>query len=348
MNKTTNQALSITTNGKLPRIAIIGCGAIVESYYMPALSRHPRVLESITLVDQDIDRAKKLAAAFNGNQIITDYHEILNKTDGVIIAVPTHLHHPIAMDFLSRGIPVLCEKPLAEVEDKAFEMVDLANNKGVALATNYSQRLWAHFTKVKEIIASRNLGEPLHINYNVGEVYNWPTVSGFSFNTAGSKRGVLLDRGAHILDHICWWLGGKPEVIYFQNDSFGGCEAVAHVQFKYQKCLGDIRISWLSKFPCTFDIELEHGSIEGEVYYPQSILVKSGNYPKKRIKLTSVTYSGLAQLVVDNFINVLAGKEKPLVPASDVLNSIRFTDDCYANATSFNMPWYEIQEKKND
>ena len=55
-------------------------------------------------------------------------------TDGVIIALPTHLHHPVSMDFLARGIPVLCEKPLAESVNKAQEMVDMANKTGTVLA----------------------------------------------------------------------------------------------------------------------------------------------------------------------------------------------------------------------
>lgn len=349
MDKTLNQPPKpVTSTGSSPRIALIGCGAIAEGYYLQALAKIPRVLESLALVDMNIDRAQKLAAAFNGKQCLTDYREILDETDGVIIALPTHLHHPVSMEFLSRGVPVLCEKPLAESAVKAREMVEMANKMGTVLATNYSQRLWSQFAKVKEMIVGRSFGEPVSIKYFVGEVFNWPTVSGFYFNSAGSRRGVLLDRGAHVLDHICWWLGGKPEVISSQNDSFGGGEAVAHVQFKHNKCMGEVKLSWLSSFPCRFVVEFERGSIEGEIYYPQSVLLRTAIGPQKRAKLKSETYAGLGQKIVANFIGVLAGKEKPLVPASDVLDSISFTDECYAVATRFEMPWYEIPEAKND
>jgi predicted dehydrogenase len=338
----------VTSTGSSPHIALIGCGAIAESYYLPALARHPRVLETLILVDQNIDRARKLAAALNVKQCFADYREVLEKITGVIIALPTPLHHPISMEFISRGVPVLCEKPLAESADKAREIVELAHKMGVDLATNYSQRLWSQFAKVKEIIASRSMGEPVSIKYYVGEVFIWPTVSGFYFNSAGSDRGVLLDRGAHVLDHICWWLGGKPKVIRFQNDSFGGGEAVAHVQFKHNKCVGEVKLSWLSSFPCKFVVEFEQGSIEGDIYYPQSVLLRTNGGPQKRVKLKSETYAGLAQKIVSNFIEVVTGSEKPLVPASDVLDSISFTDECYAVATRFEMPWYEILEVKND
>ena len=348
MDKTLNQPPKpVTSTGSSPRIALIGCGAIAEGYYLPALSRHPRVLKALTLVDRNIDRAQKLSAAFRVKQCFADYREALDETDGVIIALPTHLHHPVSMEFLLQRVPVLCEKPLAESADKAREMIELAYKTGAALATNYSQRLWPQFAKVKELMADRSLGEPVDIKYYVGETFKWPTVSGFYFNSVASGRGVLRDRGAHVLDHICWWLGGKPKVICSQNDSFGGSEAVAHVQFRHNKCVGEVKLSWLSSFPCKFVVEFERGSIEGEVSYPQSVLVKRGSSPAKRVKLKSENYTALGHRMVANFIGVLVGSEKPLVPASDVLDSIIFTDECYAAATRFEMPWYEIPEAKN-
>jgi predicted dehydrogenase len=331
-----------------PRIALIGCGAIAESFYLPALAKQPRVLEALTLVDQDIDRARKLAAAFNVKKCVTDYREALDESDGAIIALPTHLHHPVSMEFLSRAVPVLCEKPLAESADKAREMVDLAHKMGVALTTNYSQRLWPQFAKAKEMIESRSLGEPTAIKYYVGDPFKWPTVSGFYFNSLSSGRGVLRDRGAHALDHICWWLGGKPTVVSSQNDSFGGSDAVAFVRFEHNKCVGDLRLSWLSSFPSRFVVEFERGSIEGEVNYPQSVLVKTGAGPQKRVKLRSESYAALGDKMVANLIGVISNGEKPLVLGSDVLDSISFIDECYAAATRFDMPWYQFPERQND
>jgi predicted dehydrogenase len=338
----------VTSTVDAPRLALIGCGAIAENYYLPALAKELRVLEALILVDQNIDRARKLAAPFRIKQCLVDYREALDETDGVIIALPTHLHYPVSMEFLSRGVPVLCEKPLAESADKARKMVDLAHKMGVALATNYQQRLWPQFIKVKEMIADQSFGDPIHIKYQVGELFTWPTVSGFYFNSVGSGRGVLCDRGAHVLDHICWWLGGKPKVISSQNDSFGGSDAVADVQFEHNKCVGEVKLSWLSSFPCRFVVQFERGSIEGEVYYPQNILVKTGSSPAKRIKLKSENYMALGYRMVANFIRVISNGEKPLVPGSDVLNSVSMVDECYKAATRFDMPWYEIPDVQND
>ena len=332
----------VVSGGSPPRLTLIGCGAIAENYYLPSLSGQPRILDALTLVDTDIDRARKLAADFGGRRYVADFRDALDDSDGVIIALPTHLHHPVAMECLSRGLPVLCEKPLAESANKAEEMIKQARKAGVALATNYQQRLWPQFLKAKELIDEGSLGEPLSIMYRVGEMFAWPTVSGFYFNSAGAGRGVLRDRGAHVLDHICWWLGGAPIVTNSRNDSFGGSEALAEVRFERGRCAGEVKLSWLSSFPCHFTIEFERGSIEGEVYYPQDVVVRAASGPRKRMRLKWEGYAALGRRIVTNFIEILGVGGTPIVSGGDVLDSLRTVDECYRLATRFDMAWYEL------
>jgi predicted dehydrogenase len=342
-----NQLSNSTTDVKnAPRLALVGCGAIAEAYYLPALAINAHILKKLILVDSNRERAHQLATKFGVKECVVDYREVLNRVEGVIIALPTHLHHPITMDFLSKGVSVLCEKPLAESADKAQIMVDQARKTGVALAVNYLQRLIPSFAKVKELLTERTFGEPLSIKYFVGEIFNWPTVSGFYFNSTVSAGGVVRDRGAHVFDHICWWLGEKPKLVSSQNDSFGGRESVAYVQFQHQKCIGQVKLSWLASFPCRFVVECERGTIEGDVYDYQSVLLKRGTSHNQRVDLKSryKTKADIAYKVVGNFINVVKKNELPLVSGCDVLDSVTFVDECYQAATRFDMPWYEILE----
>jgi UDP-N-acetylglucosamine 3-dehydrogenase len=326
------------------KIALIGCGAIAEQYYLPALIKHHHVLENLILVDRDKTRAEGLASQFKVKNHLVDYREVLKEVDGAIIALPIELHHPISMEFLSRSVHVLCEKPLAESEENAREMVEQAQKRGVFLAVDYFQRLIPSFAKVKQLLAEKVLGEPLEIKYFVGEKFDWPTVSGFYFKSKASARGDLRDRGSHVIDHICWWLGGKPSLISSQNDSFGGSDAVAHVEFKFNRCRGEVKLSWLSKFPCRFTVNCEAGKIEGDVYDYKNVILTSKSGKKKRLKLDSVNKSAIGLRIVTNFINVLRNLEKPLISGSDVLDSIQFIDECYQAATRFEIPWYEVLE----
>lgn len=329
-----------------PRVAIIGCGAIAESFYLPALSRFPEVLRKLVLVDSHEARAKKLASDIGTTNYLCDYRQAIGQVDAAIVAVPPHLHSRIALDFLASGAHVLCEKPLAQSVDDAAEMVRQAGEYGVTLSVNNTRRLFPASIKVKELLADGTIGNPTSVEYTEGKEFSWPTISGFYFNSGASTRGVLLDKGSHVLDLICWWLGGKPSIVSSENDSFGGCEAVASVKFRYGDCSGEARFSWLGKLPNRYVIKGELGTIEGDIYEWDAVTVVSQSGKAKRIRLKSEEklYSDFGARLVANLVDVVKTGARPMVPASDVLPSIEWIDECYAQASRFDMPWCETLE----
>ena len=329
---------------KIPRLAIIGCGAITEEYYLPALAEHRAdVLGKAVLVDVNDARARYLAHKFAVPSHRSAFADVVDDVDAAIIAVPTHLHHPVSLAFLSRGIPVLCEKPLAESAIKAREMIEAAGKQGAPLAVNYLQRFIPSFAKVEELLHENSLGQATSLKYYVAEQFRWPTVSGFYFNSPVSARGILRDRGAHVFDHICWWLAAKPTLVSSQNDSFGGSEAVAHVRFRQDRCCGEARLSWLANSRCAYEITCDGGTISGEVYDYCRITVQSSGRPPStnHAQVKRKTKLDIANLIVSNFLEVLSKGAAPLVTGTDVLDSIAFIDECYANATRMPMPWYQ-------
>mgnify|MGYP002640867468 CR=1 FL=1 len=346
MNKRVKSSSSSNTT---LRLAIIGCGAITESYYLPALARHPAILGNTVLVDHDEKQLQKLAKFYKVKQVCTDHHQILDQVDGVILALPTSLHAPVGVDFLSRGVHVLCEKPLAENADKARLMIEAAKESGAVLATNYLGRITPHFEQVKEFLVQETFGKLLSINYIVGEKFNWPTVSGFYFKSENSSRGILRDRGAHAIDHICWWLGGKPRLLSSKNDSFGGSEAIAEVEFEHEGCMGHLKLSWFLDIPSRFTIECERATIEGDLYDYHRLAITEPGQATKEIQLQTPTRTkiDIADRIITNFLDAIHHNEEALIPGADILNSIEFIDECYQNATRFNMPWYDLAEVPN-
>ncbi len=342
-NPPTQSKITAFSNGSSPRIALIGCGAISEAYYLPVLAQDTSLLNNLVLVDNDPARAQLMANKYKVATISTDYKEILSKVDAAIIAVPIHLHYPISKEFLSLGKPVLCEKPLTDNVEDAKDLVKIAQNHHTYLAVNYLQRLIPSFAYVKELMINQTYGAPRSIYYKVGEEFDWPTVTGFYFNSPVSSRGILRDRGAHVFDHICWWLGGKPELISSQNDAFGGSDAVAHIQFQHNGCMGAVLLSWLVNFPSRYKVIFEDGSIEGDVYDYINVTVRKKGGRPQQISLKSKVKDkiGIANQIVTNFVNVINQREKPLISGEDVLDSIEFIDRCYASATRLDMPWYK-------
>src|SRR6187455_2248084 len=92
------------------RMAVIGVGYLGR-HHARILSTLPGA-ELVAVVDTNRTRAEEMAAA-HATRPLTDYRDLIGQVDAVSIAVPTGLHCAIAVPFLSAGIAVLVEKPMA-------------------------------------------------------------------------------------------------------------------------------------------------------------------------------------------------------------------------------------------
>ncbi|MGA3297371.1 MAG: Gfo/Idh/MocA family oxidoreductase [Candidatus Bathyarchaeia archaeon] len=68
--------------------------------------------------DKDLRRANELAKNYGHGRVTSDYKEIMDGVDAAIVALPNYLHARVSVDFLLKGVDVLCEKPIAS---NAFE-----------------------------------------------------------------------------------------------------------------------------------------------------------------------------------------------------------------------------------
>lgn len=349
MDAETNTAGEQQRDARVLRVAIVGCGAIAERYHLPALARLPGVLEQAVLVDPSPERVSEMATMFGVRQSASDYHEILGEVDAAILAVPHHLHFPLAMEFLQQNVHVLCEKPLAASAAEGREMVERARQQGVVLCVNQTRRLFPAYAEVRRMLAAGELGTLTSIRYFDGKQFHWPTASGFYFRQQ-EPRGVLFDKGVHGLDAICWWLGGKPEVVKSQNDSFGGPESVAHLALRHGECDIDVRLSWLSQLDNTFCIEGTDGRIEGgiEQWEVLRITHADGRHETRRLGATERSYDEFGVLMLADFLDAAATGHRPLVPAEDSLDTIQLIDECYQAATRFDMPWCDTWSSCDD
>jgi predicted dehydrogenase len=122
--------------GRSLRAGVVGVGHLGRHH-----ARILSALDGVTLagvVDKVPERAQAAAAA--GTAALTDYRELLDAVDAVVIAVPTELHHEIAMPFIARGIATLVEKPLARTLDEADALVAAAAQAGGPLAVGHTER----------------------------------------------------------------------------------------------------------------------------------------------------------------------------------------------------------------
>lgn len=329
---------------EVPRIALVGCGAIAEMLYLPVLAQNPSTAQRVTLVDLNHARVQALADRFGFDAYAQDYRDVIPQVDGVIVALPHSLHFEVSLDFLRSGVHVLCEKPLVETSEQAQMLIQEAEQQGVSLMVNNTRRLFPSFRKVKELITNGDIGQPLGFQIEEGSQYNWPTVSGFYFDKQ-SGGGVLADTGAHVVDLVCWWFDSRPQVIGYTDDSFGGCEAMALLELQVvQSVRGTIKLSRLTRLSNQYVITGEHGAIVCTPFDWRRIrLMRGGRMAEMRLPSREKSIVDFGAQIVANFIQVILGNERPLISGEDAIDSISVLQECYGKRRRFEMPWMEVR-----
>ena len=119
------------------RIAVIGVGYLGR--------HHARILGSLpgvtlaAVVDTNRARAVEVAEASH-TKAAYDYRDVLGQIDAVTLAVPTRLHHDIALPFLEARVPVLVEKPIARTLAEADAMIQASVAADTVLAVGHTER----------------------------------------------------------------------------------------------------------------------------------------------------------------------------------------------------------------
>ncbi len=79
--------------------------------------------------------------------------------DAVAIVTPNHMHAPVAMQFLKRGIHVICDKPLTATLPEAKKLAKAAAASGVVFALTHNYTGYPMIRQAKAMIAAGDLGD---------------------------------------------------------------------------------------------------------------------------------------------------------------------------------------------
>ena len=84
------------------------------------------------------------------------------RTDGieaVAIVTPNHMHAPVALQFLRRGIHVICDKPLTATLPEAKRLVKAAEASGVIFALTHNYTGYPMVRQAKAMVDAGDLGD---------------------------------------------------------------------------------------------------------------------------------------------------------------------------------------------
>jgi predicted dehydrogenase len=251
-------------------IGVIGCG-----YWGPNLIRNfsiGRRSRVKACADLDPDRLEHMRDLYPYLHATQDYQDVLDDTEitAVAIATPARTHHALAMAALRADKHVFVEKPLALSSVECRELAMEAYLRRRVLMVGHTFVYTAAVNKVRELIASGELGEIHYINstrVNLG-VFQ-PDIN------------VIWDLAPHDISIMNYVLDTRPERLaaHAKCSVRPGVEDVAFIDLEYPDgVIANIHVSWLD--PCKIRRTTVVGSRKMLVYDDVSSLEKIRVYDK--------------------------------------------------------------------
>ncbi len=193
------------------RIGIIGASEIAFRRFLPSLKGIPE-LTYAGVASRNTDKAKNFLDTFGG-KIYSTYESLINdpEIDAVYLPLPPSLHAEWGEKVLLSGKHLLMEKPFTTTLDETSRLISLARERNLALHENYMFLYHSQLAKIKEIIASGELGDIRLIRMEFGFPHR--DANDFRYNKA-LGGGALLDCGGYPIRLASELLGDTARVTH--------------------------------------------------------------------------------------------------------------------------------------
>ncbi len=324
------------------KIAVIGCGAVAEAHL--AAMANSEAVEVSMLVDKLLSRAEDMARRHAVPKAVENFHDVIGKVDAAIVALPHHLHAPIATELLQKGVHVLVEKPMALNVAECDAMIKAAHQAKVVLAVGQLRRYFYSSKFVKSLIETGALGKIVHFEFREGVEYSWPAASDFTFRKE-SGGGVLADQGAHTLDLLLWWLGDYENFEY-RDDSAGGVSADCLLNIRLKSgAEGTVELSRMRDLSNTCIVEGTKGRIQVDSQFNSEVklwlagqeAVLTGRPLPSGIKKEDPI--GLFAQQIEDFSAAIQNKRNPFVTGEEARKAVQLINECYENRQPLEFEW---------
>lgn len=185
-------------------VALIGCGGIAGMKHVPAVLANAQLARIAAVQDLDVCRAKELAKKCGSDvRVYETVDEVLMDAsiDVVHVCTPNGTHAPISIAAMRAGKHVLCEKPIADTQKAAREMIRVQRETGKLLSVSYQNRFRHDSQAIKKACESGKLGEIYYAKAHATRRRRAPTWGNFL-----NSGGPMLDIGVHAIDLALWFM----------------------------------------------------------------------------------------------------------------------------------------------
>ena len=193
----------------ITRLGIIGCGRIANRAVKEL--QFVKEIEITAVMNPNRKSAVAFASAHGITGVTGDIGTLAEMVDAVYIASPHGTHYEYAMELLTAGIGVLCEKPMAFSRQEVIKLYDIAATQNLVIMEAIKTAYCPGFRKIEEVVSSGVIGEIVDVE------------AGFTRLTAIGGReyadqkygGALTEFGSYGMLPVFRFLGTDYKGVHF-------------------------------------------------------------------------------------------------------------------------------------
>lgn len=193
------------------RLGLVGCGNMMKHHISGV-----KLLDNVditALCDSELERAENVAELFPDAFVTTDYREMTEHIDAILIALPHDLHYECGMFFANNGKHVLMEKPICNSEEECLKLIERCEEKKLTFMCAYPVPYMPAVVKLKELLDSGEFGAVMQMSIwteqlTQNEELHWA-------NTSRLGGGQFFSHGCHYVDILLRFLGNPVSGTHF-------------------------------------------------------------------------------------------------------------------------------------
>ncbi len=329
------------------KMGLVGCGGMMGAH-VKGINEMDGI-DIVAVCDIVPSQAEAVSEALGTYpKIYTDYRDMVNDIDGVLIALPHDLHFECGMFFALHHKHIMMEKPLCNSEEECIKLIETCEQENVTLMCAYPVRFWRGIVKLKEMIDSGEFGKVMQMSIWTEQL------TGFGYNylqeegdkgkvwqiTSRLGGGQLFSHGCHYIDILLWFLGNPIEGAHLGTNvgtPWMLREGTSSVIMKFENgAIAYHGATWGARgtrLGCDFQIQTEGGMIEylhreGEIrVYNRTVAHVPGEIEKNDgysvVWKRETALSKETQFETKHFIECIREGKEPLTSGRKALQSLR-------------------------
>ena len=205
---------------------IIGCGDVCEMKSGPGFQKAANSA-LVAVMRRDHAKARDYAARHHVPKYYTDADSLIAdpEVNAVYVATPPSTHLEYAVRAMRAGKPVYVEKPMAMNFAECREMLKTSEKTGQKLFVAFYRRALPYFLKVKELLDSGAIGNPLTVGVQYfrkpSETDIDPQTHTWRVKKEIAGGGYFYDLAPHTLDILDFLLGEIDDAQAFTGNLGG-------------------------------------------------------------------------------------------------------------------------------